>query len=86
MKPFRTLLLTAALTGALLTPAQAAGLTHTVSKGDTMWKIASKYQVGTSEIIQVKGSSFGVRAFRFAPKTKSQPSKVVVIWRGGATE
>ena len=52
MKPFRTLLLTAALTGALLTPAHAASLTHTVAKGDTMWKIASKYQVGTSEIIQ----------------------------------
>ena len=52
MKPFRTLLLTAALTGALLTPAHAAALSHTVVKGDTMWKIASKYQVGTSEIIQ----------------------------------
>ena len=48
MKPFRTLLLTAALTGALLTPAHAANLSHTVAKGDTMWKIASKYQVGTS--------------------------------------
>ena len=32
-------------------PASAAKLTHTISKGDTMWKIASKYQVGTSEII-----------------------------------
>ena len=52
MKPFRTLLLTAALTGALLTPAHAAALSHTVVKGDTMWKIASNYQVGTSEIIQ----------------------------------
>lgn len=52
MKPFRTMLLTAALTGALLTPAHAAALSHTVVKGDTMWKIASKYQVGTSEIIQ----------------------------------
>ena len=52
MKPFRTLLLTAALTGALLTPAHAAALSHTVVKGDTMWKIASKYQVGTREIIQ----------------------------------
>ena len=52
MKPFRTMLLTAALTGALLTPAHASALSHTVVKGDTMWKIASKYQVGTSEIIQ----------------------------------
>ena len=53
MKKIRTLLLTAALTGALLTPAaQAVALTHTVAKGDTMWKLAVKYQVGTSEIIQ----------------------------------
>lgn len=52
MKPFRVFLLTAALTGSLLTPAaQAAGLTHTVTQGDTMWKLAVKYQVGTSEII-----------------------------------
>ena len=33
-------------------PAHAAALSHTVVKGDTMWKIASNYQVGTSEIIQ----------------------------------
>ena len=52
MKRIRTLLLTTALTGALLTPVHAASLSHTVVKGDTMWKIASKYQVGTSEIIQ----------------------------------
>lgn len=31
--------------------ASAAGLTHTVVKGDTMWKLAVQYQVGTSEII-----------------------------------
>ena len=29
----------------------AANLSHTVAKGDTMWKIASKYQIGTSEVI-----------------------------------
>lgn len=53
MKPFRALLLTAALTGTLLTPAaQAASLNHTVARGDTMWKLAVQYQVGTSEIIQ----------------------------------
>ena len=33
-------------------PASAATLSHTVAKGDTMWKIASKYQVGISEIIR----------------------------------
>ena len=32
-------------------PASAANLSHTVIKGDTMWKLAVKYQVGTSEII-----------------------------------
>jgi len=33
-------------------PASAASLTHTVVQGDTMWKLAVKYQVGTSEIIE----------------------------------
>ena len=32
--------------------ASAAGLSHTVVKGDTMWKIASKYHIGTSEVIR----------------------------------
>ena len=41
--------LTAALT---LSPASAASLSHTVVPGDTMWKLAVQYQVGTSEIIQ----------------------------------
>ena len=31
--------------------ASAAGLTHAVVQGDTMWKLAVQYQVGTSEII-----------------------------------
>lgn len=30
----------------------AASLSHTVVKGDTMWKIATTYQIGTREIIQ----------------------------------
>lgn len=34
-----------------VTSASAAGITHTVAQGDTMWKLAVKYQVGTSEII-----------------------------------
>ena len=29
----------------------AANVTHTVVKGDTMWKLAVTYQVGVSEII-----------------------------------
>ena len=35
----------------LTTAASAAGISHTVAKGDTMWKLAVKYEVGTSEII-----------------------------------
>lgn len=36
----------------LATPAaSAASVSHTVSKGDTMWKLAVQYQTGTSEII-----------------------------------
>lgn len=42
------LLLTAALSA---TPAAAADLTHKVVPGDTMWKLAVQYQVGTGEII-----------------------------------
>lgn len=36
---------------ALTVSASASGLNHTVVQGDTMWKLAVKYQVGTSEII-----------------------------------
>lgn len=39
------------LTATLTISASAAGLSHTVVRGDTMWKLAVKYQVGTSEII-----------------------------------
>ena len=53
MKKTRTLLAAAVLTGSLLTmPAEAAPLSHKVVRGDTMWKLAVQYQVGTSEIIQ----------------------------------
>lgn len=37
---------------ATILPVSAAGLSHTVVKGDTMWKLAVQYQVGTSEIIK----------------------------------
>lgn len=40
------------LTAMCILPASAAALSHTVVKGDTMWKLAVKYQVGTSEIIE----------------------------------
>ena len=42
----------AVLCGSLLSSGeQAASVTHTVASGDTMWKLAVTYQVGTSEII-----------------------------------
>ena len=39
------------LTAMCVLPVSAASLSHPVVKGDTMWKLAVKYQVGTSEII-----------------------------------
>ncbi|MBQ8508878.1 MAG: SafA/ExsA family spore coat assembly protein [Clostridia bacterium] len=44
-----SLIVSIVLAGSLGIGASAA--VHTVVKGDTMWKIASKYQVGVSEII-----------------------------------
>ncbi|MBQ8545349.1 MAG: SafA/ExsA family spore coat assembly protein [Clostridia bacterium] len=40
----------AVLVTTFLMSVSAANLTHTVVKGDTMWKIAVKYEVGLSEI------------------------------------
>jgi uncharacterized YkwD family protein/spore coat assembly protein SafA len=39
------------LTVSLMPSIASAATTYTVQSGDTMWKIASKYKVGTSEII-----------------------------------
>ena len=53
MKKLHTILATAVLAGSLMaSPASAASLSHKVVSGDTMWKLAVQYQVGTSEIIQ----------------------------------
>lgn len=51
MKKFRSLSAALLLTLACALPASAANLSHTVQTGDTMWKLAVKYQIGTSEII-----------------------------------
>lgn len=51
MKPFSFLCTTLLLLFACTLSASAAGLSHTVAAGDTMWKLAVKYEVGTSEII-----------------------------------
>lgn len=45
------MLLVVALAFGFSSQASAAG-TYTVKSGDTMWKIASKYQVGVSELIK----------------------------------
>ena len=53
MKKLYGIMAAAVLCGSLLgTGAKAASLTHTVASGDTMWKLAVTYQVGTSEIIR----------------------------------
>lgn len=52
IKKIASIVAAAALVTALAIPASAAALTHTVASGDTMWKIAVKYKVGTSEIIK----------------------------------
>ena len=51
MKKIVALVLSAVLAMALAVSAAAADLSHTVAPGDTMWKLAVKYRVGTSEII-----------------------------------
>ena len=49
-KKISSMVLALALAFSMTVPAFAA-MTHTVAAGDTMWKLAVKYQVGTSEII-----------------------------------
>ena len=51
MKKVITWTAAALMTAALTASALAADVSHTVAAGDTMWKLASAYQVGTSEII-----------------------------------
>ena len=51
MKKVITWTAAALVTAALTASALAADASHTVAAGDTMWKLASAYQVGTSEII-----------------------------------
>ena len=53
MKKFLALILSIAIMSFLFVVGASAASTHTVVKGDTMWKIAVKYQVGLSEIKSV---------------------------------
>ncbi len=50
MKKLITFILTFAVLSASLILSASAATTHQVVRGDTMWKIAVKYQVGLSEI------------------------------------
>lgn len=51
MKKMAAMAASVLLAGSLTVSALAADLTHTVVRGDTMWKLAVQYQVGTGEII-----------------------------------
>lgn len=51
MKKMITLCIAVLVLCAHTASASAASLSHTVVKGDTMWKLAVKYQIGTQEII-----------------------------------
>lgn len=51
MKKIVSALAALLVTTAIVSPVSAASLSHSVTSGDTMWKLAVKYQVGTSEII-----------------------------------
>lgn len=51
MKKFVSLCTALLVAFACVPSVSAAGLSHTVVKGDTMWKLAVQYQIGTSEII-----------------------------------
>ncbi|MFY0760993.1 MULTISPECIES: SafA/ExsA family spore coat assembly protein [Metabacillus] len=55
LKSLSLMLLVVALAFGFSSQASAAS-TYTVKSGDTMWKIASKYQVGVSELIKANPS------------------------------
>ena len=52
MKRVLTILTSVLMIAALTVGTNAASLYHTVVRGDTMWKVAAKYEVGTKEVIE----------------------------------
>lgn len=50
MKKLFMLILSASMLAVMLMSSVSAAVTHTVVRGDSMWKIATKYEVGLSEI------------------------------------
>ena len=75
MKKKMIIPLIALLTAALSVGASAAGDVYTVVKGDSMWKIAVRYEVGLSELIeanpQIKNPSLIYPGDRIAIPEKS---------------
>lgn len=57
-KPMKKYVIGLGLVASLVLPFQAAqaATVYTVQSGDAMWKIAAKYHVGTSELIQANSS------------------------------
>ena len=51
MKKFISMCMALLVAASCTISASAANISHTVVKGDTMWKLAVKYEIGTSEII-----------------------------------
>lgn len=51
MKKLICSIFTVLFASSMVISASAANKTHTIVSGDTMWKLAVKYQIGTSEII-----------------------------------
>ncbi len=51
MKKLISACIAGAAAAALVLSASASSIPHTVEKGDTMWKLAVKYKIGTGEII-----------------------------------
>lgn len=49
-KLFSTLIITGCLCAAVSAPVSAAAATHTVATGESLWKIAVKYEIGLSEL------------------------------------
>lgn len=50
MKKLLSFMVAAAMVTSVLTTAASAASSHTVVRGDTMWKIAVRYEVGLSEL------------------------------------
>ena len=86
MKQWKRVVSVLAAVVCLATSALAA--THTVQPGDTMWKIAVRYEVGTAEIIeanpQVENPILFIRGkssrFRNRPLLRDTMNRKLSVW------